>query len=118
MRQKVVALIAGLIIGAVAMTVLPVQAHHNDLRFKRRLNRLENQVSILKQKTVDLDREGFFYGPIMAEQVISLCPDGSSTVWISDGNAYGISWLDGCFSTQSEGGDTRSQSRQTLNLTR
>lgn len=117
MREKVAALVAGLIIGALAMTVLPVQAHHNDLKFKRRLNRLENQVSVLKQKTVDLDRDGFFWGPILADQVISVCPAGNSAVWVSDGNAYGIGWLDPCDGSQQQS-QIRSQSRQTLNLSR
>lgn len=96
MKQKIAWVLVGLLVGVLIVTAIPVGAHHNDRKLKRRVTRLENQVQILRAKTVALDTDGFFYGPVLGRQVVALCPVDTSAMWTSDGNTEGITWLQDC----------------------
>lgn len=94
--NKIAWVLVGLLAGVLIATAIPVGAHHNDLRFKKRLNRLGNQVQVLREKASALDRDGFYYGPVLGRQVVSLCPVDSPAAWTSDGNTQGIAWIHDC----------------------
>jgi hypothetical protein len=76
MKQRIALLLAGVLVGALVMTVLPVSAHHGaDLRSLRR------QVNVLKDKTRLMARSGVYRGFIVDAQVLSGCGNGANAVW-------------------------------------
>ena len=92
-------ILVGLLVGVLIATAIPVTAHHSDRAMKRRLNRLENQMAIQKQKTYYMDRDGYYNNIIAGSQVLSLCAPDSPATWVSDGNEYGIAWIEDCLGT-------------------
>jgi hypothetical protein len=76
MKQRVALLLAGVLVGALLMTVLPVSAHHGD-----DFRSLRRQVNVLKQKTQFMLRSGLYDSFIFDGQVLSECGDGTDTVW-------------------------------------
>jgi hypothetical protein len=102
MRRKIATLVAGVVIGASAMTVLPVQAHHSDRDMKRRLSRLENQVRVLQAKTVDLDTDGFFWGPVLGSQVIGACAAETPATWVYPPGTTEFTWINDCLEAQQQ----------------
>jgi hypothetical protein len=74
-REKIILLVAGCLIGVFAMGVLPVQAHHGD-----DLRRLKNRVAALEKKTVKLNPEnGNYTGSIHGRNVwTNACSPGTA----------------------------------------
>ena len=65
MREKIVLLITGLLIGVFVMAVVPVQAHHGE-----DFRRLKNRVAALEKKTVKLNpQNGNYTGTIHGHNV-------------------------------------------------
>ena len=100
MKNTLVGIAAGLLIGA---SIAPAGAHHgSDLQnLKQKVNRLQNKVSVLGQKTQNMDRDGFYLGPVLGNQVIGVCAAGSTAVWepvIED-----ITMIDDCLTVQRRG---------------
>jgi hypothetical protein len=106
MRRALALLVAGLVLGAILGSTLPATAHHNDLKFKNRLSKLETKVSTLQaqmrtqqQKTFWLDTEGNYGGLIISEQVLGMCAPGSTATWEVNGidPTIEVQWIDDCF---------------------
>ncbi len=69
-------MLAGALVGALLMTVLPVSAHHGDSA-----RRLQRQINVLKDKTQFMLRSGAYDSFIFDAQVLSECGDATDTVW-------------------------------------
>ncbi len=104
--KKVGLLLSGVLVGLILATAIPVAAHHNDERFRRRLSRLEaqnrrqqNAIQLLVAKTQALDPEfGDYLGFVIAEQVISQCDPGTPATWVQNtvDPTLDIQWIDDC----------------------
>lgn len=104
--KKVAWALVGLLVGVLIATAIPVGAHHNDLRFRRRLNRLENQMAVQRQKTQYMDREGFYLALIDNYQVLSIdCLSGDDAVWVADPefNVRILHCAEGAYQQQAQG---------------
>ncbi|MDQ4094629.1 MAG: hypothetical protein M3174_00260 [Actinomycetota bacterium] len=88
--------LAGLVIGALLLTIVPVGAHHNDTNFKNRLEALETKVKKLTAKTSNLDAKGDnYFGYVHSSWVWSSgdygCAAGEDADWADAGD--GFVWL-------------------------
>lgn len=107
MKRTVAVLVAGLIAGAILGATIPAGAHHNDDRFKNRLNRLENSVATLKSqmttvrnRTALLTTDGVYYGPLFGYQVLGFCTEGTTAMWeVSEVDAS-VQAIDDCYEAQ------------------
>lgn len=95
--NKVAWSLVGLLVGVLIATAVPVGAHHNDRRLKRRVTRLENQMAVQKQKTYYMDREGFYNSIIVGSQVFSACAADAPATWTTDGTVGEFTWVNDCF---------------------
>ena len=67
------------------MLGLPTGAHPGSTRrLQRQINKLKNQVSVLHDKTQDMDRDGFYNGLVFESQVISFqaCQPEDDAIWL------------------------------------
>ena len=98
MRSKVGLFLAGLIVGALLLTIVPVGAHHNDTKFKNRLTALETKVTKLTKKTSNLSADGdnyqgFVHSAWIVNHINTGCTDNESAQWMPDEGDF--VWL-GC----------------------
>jgi len=96
--NRLVWALAGVLVGVLIATALPVGAHHNDRRLKRRVARLESQMTTVRAKTQYLTRDGFhFRGFLFGEQVIGFCDPAAPAVWEQTTGDPEAVWIDDCF---------------------
>jgi hypothetical protein len=96
MRSRLLlALVAGLLVGALMVGLAPVQAHHgaSSRRLSKRITRLANRVDALTTKVNNrtrlLDRQGNYFGFIFPLQVTApgdVCFNGDDAIWVEDPN--------------------------------
>ena len=98
MKNTLVGIAMGLLVGA---AVAPASAHHgSDLRnITEKVNKLQNKVNTLQQKTSAMDTDGFYYGPVVGNQVIGLCATATTAVW--EPAVEDITMIDDCIAAQS-----------------
>lgn len=91
--------LVGLLVGVLIATSVPVGAHHatSARRLANRVERLENQMAVQRQKTYYMDREGFYNGIVIGSQVFSACAPDAPATWTTDGTTGEFTWINDCF---------------------
>ena len=85
MRRLLVPVLVGMLAGGLLMSAIPSGAHPGgDRKLQRQINKLKNQVSVLQDKTQDMDRDGFYNSLVLEGQVVSfqLCEPLEDAVWL------------------------------------
>ena len=96
-KQKISLVMVGLLVGAMAMTLMPASAHHStdQQRLQKQINGLKKSVQLLQAKTVDFDEEGYFYGPVFGTQVVGMCQPGPAS-WVHPEGVTEFTWVEDC----------------------
>lgn len=111
MKEKIALLLAGLVAGALIASLVPAQAHHGaDLRT------LNRKVRRLQAKAQLMNSDGLYFGPVIGQQVLSLCADGSTATWeqVPVAGAEELRYLYDCTDEVSNRGQLRDRSRLIL----
>ncbi len=112
MKEKISLLLAGLVAGTLIGSLIPASAHHSD-----DFRALKRQVAQLRKKTALLDTStGMYLGPVVSEQVLSYCEEGSSATWsqVTIEGLEDFRWINLCDTAGARPDLTRKQVRRVL----